>query len=274
MKNIGALYDHGQLSLGLGNQMHFGEKNENSHSRKKVPGQSRITPRDRKKLEGTPFENHKQNVLQLFSKDSTQNASRFSLKNFQWFELIVFSVFAALITQYLVRESAIFYLESQESSLSAYSKAIVIEGTGILFSFSYGRSVLVGRVQKALVILFCLLTLFTMSNKLVSSVCRDSANYRLTFQVVKDLEAEKEEKGKLRNTLVSREWIGAVQRYDRDLDSVRLRLGAARQKLEGLGSPTVSLVKFGLLLTSRILFLVANLVCIHRMVELIANVNR
>ena len=211
-------------------------------------------------------------VLQLFSKGKAAESSPvISQEVFHWVELLVFVVLSIIMTQYLIRESAIFYLEAHESLLAAYSKAIMVEGTGILFSFSRGNGIVLRWAQKVVMVLLCGLTLFTMSCKLFRSAVHDSSSYRITAQMIKDLEVEQEEKGQLRKTLVSREWIGATRRYDQDLVQVRQRLKDARQKLETMEAPDVTMGGFGILVIFRLLVVAANLICIHRVVELIAS---
>ncbi len=211
-------------------------------------------------------------VLQLFSKGKAVESSPVIAREvFHWVELLVFVVLSIIMTQYLIRESAIFYLEARESLLSAYSKAIMVEGTGILFSFSRGNGIVLRWAQKVVMLLLCGLTLFTMSCKLFRSAVHDSSSYRITAQVIKDLEVEQEEKGQLRKTLVHREWIGATRRYDENLVQVRQRLAEARQKLELMEAPDVTMGGFGILVIFRLLVVAANLICIHRVVELIAS---
>ena len=212
-------------------------------------------------------------VLQLFSKGKVVEPStcRIARKIFHWMELLIFIVLSLVMTQYLIRESAVFYLEARESLLSAYAKAVMVEGMGILFSFSRGNGIGLRWAQKVVMILLCGLTLFTMSCKLFRTTVQSSSSYKITAQMIRDLEAEQEEKGQLRKTLLSREWIGATRRYDKDLVQVRQRLAEARQKLEAMEAPDVAMGGLWILIIFRLLIVAGNLICIHRVVELISS---
>lgn len=212
-------------------------------------------------------------VLQLFSKDSAAELSysQISIGLLRKLELLVFVVLSIIMTQYLIRESAVFYLEAKESLLSAYSKALMVEGTGILFSFSRGNGFILRWSQKFVMILLCGLTLFTMSGKLFRSATHDSVSYRLTAQMIKDLEVEQTQKDQLRLKFINREWIGAARNYDKDLVQVRQSLVEARKKLEQMESPDVTMSGLGILIIFRLLVVAANLICIHRVVELFTN---
>lgn len=208
----------------------------------------------------------------LFSKDKAVEASSKTVSEvaFHWVELLVFVLLTVVMTQYLIRESAVFYLEARESLVSAYAKAAMVEGMAILFSFSRGKGTFLRWAQRLLVVLLCSLTLFTMSCKLYRTTVQGSSSYRITAQTVKDLEAEQEEKSQLRKTLLNREWLGATRKSDQDLLQVRQRLAEARQKLESMEAPDVAMGGFWILIIFRVLVVAGNLIAIHRIVELIA----
>ena len=209
------------------------------------------------------------NVLQLFSKGEARHPSEANIlkKVFCCAELIALAGLSVVMTLYLVREAAGFYLEAHDSPFLSYVKAGLVEGIAILFSFSRGKSAILKWSQKLVVVLLCSLTLWTMSGKVVRSAAHDSSQTRTLMKVVNDLEGEEAQKERLHEVMIKREWVGSARRHERDLDLIREKLASARQTLASLQSPEVIMNGLGILIAFRFLLMVANLVSIHRVVE-------
>lgn len=209
------------------------------------------------------------NVLQLFAKGEARHPSEANLlkKIFCWAELIALAGLSIIMTLYLVREAAGFYLEGHDSPCLSYLKAGLVEGIAILFSFSRGKSVILKWSQKLVVVLLCSLTLWTMSGKLVRSAVHDSTQTRTLMKVVADLEGEEAQKERLHEVMIKREWVGSARRHEKELDLIREKLVAARQQLASLQSPDIIMNGLGILIAFRLLLVIANLVSIHRVVE-------
>lgn len=209
------------------------------------------------------------NVLQLFAKGETKGPSRIErLKEiFQQVEIAALLFLSLIMTVYLIREAAAFYLETHESIFLSYLKAGLVEGIAILFSFSRGKSFVLRWAQGLVVVLLCGLTLWTMSGRLVRSAVHDSTQTRTLMKVIADLEGEEAQKERLHEVMIKREWIGSARRHEKDLDLIRERLASSRQTLTSLQSPDVIMNGLGILIAFRLLLVIANLVSIHRVVE-------
>ena len=209
------------------------------------------------------------NVLQLF-KPSTGGGSNPPQSLWcvlRFFEIVALSAMSLFMTCYLIRESAAFYLEALEPPTIAFLKAGMIESTSILFSFSRGKSWILRWSQPILVVLLSGLTLWTMSGRLVKSAVQDSGHTKTVMRVIADLEGEVAQKEKLHELMIKREWIGSARKHEKGLDEIRGRLVAARQELAKLQAPTVIMNGLGILIAFRLLLVIANLICIHRVVE-------
>ncbi len=210
------------------------------------------------------------NVFQLFRKGPAESSD---LSKSVWFwcfgalELLALIGLSVIMTYFLVKESAGFYLDAQESPVSAYMKAGMIEGIAVLFSFSRGPSPILRGLQRILVILLCGLTLWTMTGRLVRSAVQNSVHTQSVASVVTDLEQEVAQKERLHEVMIKREWVGSARRYEKGLDTLRRRLSNSRQELGTLQAPEVVMSGLGILIAFRLLIAVANLICIHRVVE-------
>lgn len=182
-------------------------------------------------------------------------------------EIIALTTLIFVMTTYLIRESALFYLEAMDAPWVAYMKAGMVEGIAVLFSFSRGRSFVLRWSQKIVVVLLCTLTLWTMTGKLVKSASQDTSKTRSVMQVIADLETERSQKEGLRQELLSRGWIGAVRKSEKSLDQIRERITQARQELAGLQAPHIILNSLGILIAFRLLIVASNLICFHRVSE-------
>ena len=215
----------------------------------------------------------KKNVLQLFSSTKVPSGI-FSIRIsgiFKWVELAILIALTVLMTQYLVKESARFYLEGNESLISAYLKATMVEGIAILFSFSRGKRRSLRIAQRGVMVLLCGLTLFTMSGSVVRTAVQDTTKYRTMTQSIKDLETEQAQKEQLREKFMNREWIGATRRIDKDLAQIRRRLEGIREGRLLAQAPDVITNGLIILIIFRFLVVAANLICIHLVVEILNN---
>lgn len=185
----------------------------------------------------------------------------------KWTEILTLIGLSILMTQYLVREAAEFYIDGHEGVVSAYLKAAMVEGIAILFSFSRGKGRILQWAQRVVMVLLCGLTLWTMSGKVVRSAVADTSKFRTMTQSIRDLESELRQKEHLREKLMKHDWIGATRRSDKELTSLRLRLSEMRQILASSQSPHVVMNGLGILIAFRLLIVAANLICIHLVME-------
>ena len=209
------------------------------------------------------------NVLQLFSKGKGDDSSGGSItgKLLFWLEIIVLICLNVTMTFYLVKEAAVFYLDAQDPSATALLKSVMVEGVSILFSFSRGKNRVLRWAQRIVVVLLCSLNLWTLSSRPVKTASSDVSKVRMLAQVVRDLEVERAQKEELRNQLVQKEWLGAARRYEKGLDEIRVKLAEARKELNSMPAPQVVLNSLGILIAFRLLVVVANLICFHRLAE-------
>ncbi len=208
-------------------------------------------------------------VFQLFARGDGSGLSGFNRTRavFRWLEVLVLISLSFIMSYFLVKEAASFYLDAQESSLISYLKAGMVEGVAILFSFSRGKSIVLQWSQRVVVVLLCSLTLWTMTNKPVKAASLDVSKVRLMEEVIEELEGERIQKEALQKQFVQREWLGAARKYDKGLDEIRSKLSEARRELAKMQAPQIILNGLGLLISFRFLVVVANLICFHRLAE-------
>ena len=210
------------------------------------------------------------NVFQLFAKVASVefggSGGGYS-KLLSRLETVILLCLICAMTSYLVAEAAKFYLDSLESPLTAYFKAGIVEGIAILFSFSKGRSIALRWSQKLVVVLLCSLTLWTMTGKLVKSAVQDVSQSQTAAKVIDELVKEQTQKEALQQQLVNKEWLGAARKYEKGLDEVREKLASARKEIANIQAPHVILNGLAILIAFRLLIVVANLICFHRLAE-------
>jgi len=224
--------------------------------------------RNKEKIAQKKKQRGKSKVIQLFAKTDVDFDAMQALCTIgRWLEILALTLLVVVMTSFLVREAAGFYLEACESPLCAYVKAGMVEGIAILFSLSRGRSLFLRRSQQALVVLLCGLTLWTMSGKLIRTASSDTVRVQTLTRTVTDLEGEIAQKQTLRQELLARGWLGAARRYEKGLDQIRQKLKEARATVEMTQAPQVVINSLGVLIAFRCLLVAANLICLHRLFE-------
>ena len=214
------------------------------------------------------------NVLQLFDEgDPSKPSSKFEIrkflfKMFRLLEFLTFFCLSAVMTYLLLKESAGFYLDSNDTQVAAYLKAGMVELTAVLFSFSRSRHLIMRWGQRLVVVLLCGLSLWTMSGRVVKNASQDTTKVQTSLQIIRELEAERDEKEALRQQFLSRGWLHRTRIYESGLDEIRGKLIQARQSIASMQAPHVIANSLGVLIAFRLVFLISNLICIHRLVEL------
>jgi hypothetical protein len=211
------------------------------------------------------------NVRHLFSDGKLKKLSMFEVPwpRFQMLEFLLLIGLTTMMTCFLIREAASFYQDAQEGPFSAYIKAGIMEGIAILFSFSRSRILFLRWAQRVVLILLCSFTLWVMSGKIVKTSLQDTSKAHAVEQVIQDLESERTQKEALRQEFINRRWLNMARRYEKGLDQIREKLAVARHEMAGMSAPKVIMNSLGILLTFRILVLIANLICFHRIAEFI-----
>jgi hypothetical protein len=184
-------------------------------------------------------------------------------------EICALLCLVAIMTYFLVAESAKFYLQASERPTAAYLKAGMVEAIAIVFSFSGGGGSLLRWLQKLLVGLLCGLTLLTMSGPLVRSAVQEVIKVQSASRAIGALNIEITQKELLQKEYVNKGWLGAARRYEKGIDQVRRQLAIQRQSLTTLEVPGVTLNGLGILVAFRLLIVVANLIAVHRLANVI-----
>ncbi len=212
------------------------------------------------------------NVFQLFSKKTSLEPR--NSKSFQATKLLEAAVLIVLVTMMttcLVSEAARFYIDASEKPWMAYLKAGTIEVVAILFSFSRGRQLALRWAQRILVVLLSAFTLTSMSTVPIKSASLAMTKVRSGERTIATLEAELHQKESLQSQLVAKEWLGAARRYEKGVDELRGNLANARQAMALLEAPAVVLNGLIALLAFRLLIVATNLICFHRIAEILSN---
>jgi hypothetical protein len=188
----------------------------------------------------------------------------------RWLEILAFLILAIFMTVFLVKESANFYLDLNDGPFIAYLKAGIVEGVAVLFSFSRGKNKLIQWSQRLVVVLLCSLTLWTMSGRMIKTASQDTSKVKTITQMIRDLESEQQQKEHLRGELLAKGWIGATRKYEKGIDQIRQKLENLREQSSLLEAPHVIMNSLGILIAFRLLIVLSNLICIHRLAEQIS----
>lgn len=211
------------------------------------------------------------NVLQLFVRNKlkcpTSPREWHSSDYFSFIEILLLISLTTIMTFFLIRESAAFYLDAQEGHVQAYLKAGMIEGVAILFSFSRSGHPVLKWAQRVILVLLCSFTLCVMSGKVVKASVQDTSQIQALQQIIQDLEVQKNQKEILRQGFVDRRWLNKARQYEKGIDQVREKLTQARHEMAAMPTPKIVMSSLSLLIAFRILMLVANLICFHRLAE-------
>ena len=222
---------------------------------------------EKKKQKATPTQNEQIQEVSSPSIPPSQTPWRF----LRWLEILAFLTLAIFMTLFLVKESANFYLDLNDGPFIAYLKAGIIEGVAVLFSFSRGKNKIIQWSQRLVVVLLCSLTLWTMSGRMIKSASQDTSKVRTLTQMIHDLESEQQQKEHLRGELLAKGWIGATRKYEKGIDQIRQKLESLREQTSTLEAPHVIMNSLGILIAFRLLIVLSNLICIHRLVEQISS---
>lgn len=195
----------------------------------------------------------------------------FNLQTLKILELIILSFLATFMTIALVKEAASFYLASQDSVLYSYFKAGIIETVAIIFSFARSKHWILKWVQRITMLMVCGFTLYLMSGNAIKTASQDTMKVEALRQTLQQLETELQQKEQLRNEYFRRSRLTMTRRYEKLLDQTREKLNAIRQELCTAQAPTVIAQNLRIVIIFRVLLVIANLVCMHRIVELIAS---
>ena len=106
-----------------------------------------------------------------------------------------------------------------------------------------------------------------MAGKVVKTATQDTTRTQAVAKMINELESERSQKVALRDEYLKNGWLTRTRKYDRGLDQIREKLMAAHQMSAGLQSPQVIASGLGVLLLFRFLTMLANLICVHRLVE-------
>ncbi len=188
-------------------------------------------------------------------------------------EIVTLLILTISMTGYMIHESASFYLEANDSLTLAYIKAAMIEILAILFSFSRSRSAFLQWGQRVVLVMLCGLTLSTMTGKVVKSASQDTMKTQSMLKMIQELESEKNQKEALRNEYLKKGWLSRTHQYERGIDQIREKLVAAHQMSASLHSREVIASGLGILLLFRLLTMLANFICVHRLAEFLIRDN-
>ncbi len=212
------------------------------------------------------------NVFQLFSKKRAfvfeNPAGYFRIKKV--LEAVIFLILVTIMTAFLISEASKLYLSGFEKPWVAFLKAGTVEVLAILFSFSGETGTAMRWTQRLLVVFLSAFTLFGILSGPIKVASHDISKARASSQTVEALEVELHQKEALQAQLVAKQWLGAARKYEKSIDELRARLATARQATTELDAPAVVLNDLVLMFVFRLLVVMANLVCFHRLAELIS----
>ena len=178
-------------------------------------------------------------------------------------EIFILLVLVLAMTVFLIREAAAFYIEGQESAVSAYFKAAMVESIVIVFSFAKGNHFLFRWAQRTILVLLCVLTIWTMSSRFVNQASAATAKYHSLEQQVAALEADLGRRVQVRDEYLKRGWLGAIRTSERSFQELQQATAMSKIELAHLQKPPLLLNSVWILILFRVLIAFSNLLVIH-----------
>ena len=216
-------------------------------------------------------ESTKARAFKLFSKVS--NGPMTPSSNAKWGTLfkrlqILLLITAAIIaTVSLVREAANFYLDDHEGLVSAYSKAIMIEGLAILLTFTKYHDRTLRWARRIAVLLFCSFALWVMSGKVIKAASSDTHRVQALQKTLDNLDRALAQKELIAQGYVTRERLTVAKNYEKEIDPIRERREDVQQKIAAEPSPEMIAAKLSISIFYRLLLVLGNLLSIHAVLE-------
>ena len=95
---------------------------------------------------------------------------------------------------------------------------------------------------------------------------QDTSKVEAMTQVIEELEAQKVQK-ELRKEFLNKGWLKITHRYETGIDQIHESLITARKTMATLQAPNTIANAIGISIVFRFLIVIANLICIHRIME-------
>jgi hypothetical protein len=180
-------------------------------------------------------------------------------------EVLFLSPLIALMTYYLVSESARFYQFAEGDASGAYLKALIAEGIVLVFAASKAPTPSLRWLYRGVLGLACIYSLWALSAKTVSEAVNRGVLAIQSQKAATELELELEKRIATRNRLFELNRVTLARSYDSSIDAIQIKLEKMRHSAIEAGSPLAIANTVITLVLFRTIVMIANALCVHRL---------
>lgn len=171
----------------------------------------------------------------------------------------------ALMTYYLISESAKFYQFADGDQTGAYVKALIAEGIILVFSGFKAHTRTLRWLYRSVLILACVYSLWALSAKNVSEVLNRGTQAVQNQKALKELEIELEKRMEARSHFLEANRLSIAKGYEASIDTLQSKLEKLRSSAIEVGSPLVMINTMMTLVFFRAIVMIANALCMNRL---------
>lgn len=208
------------------------------------------------------------NVVPLFKRSQktteTPNTKEPKATQLSW-GTVFLQVFVAVMSGFLIHETARFYTSVDGTQASAYLKALILEGAVFAFALMKARTTFTGGIYKTMILLIYLYSAWAISGSVIQNAYHQHSQMTFHEKAVTELESEIQKRTLLRDTLFGSRRITLAINTDRTLAPLKVKLDSSREALLKLPQATVIWNTLLTLVVFRILVMVTNLLCLREL---------
>jgi hypothetical protein len=208
------------------------------------------------------------NVIPLFKNKIEQSISKPTFLKIFFkcsIETLFLQIFVAMMTYFLVSESADFYISVDGNRAGAYLKALILEGAVIAFSLMRTRSVLLSAAYKGMIVLVYLYSIWAISGSVIHGALKQRTEAALHQKSVQEIEHEIQQKEIIRDRYFQTDRITLARKYDLDLNGLKQKLDETRQSVLKVPNQIVIWNTLATLVVFRILVMLSNVLCVQEL---------
>lgn len=184
-------------------------------------------------------------------------------------EVILLIPLVALMTYYLITESARFYQFAELDPVGAYLKAFIAEGIVLAFSAMKAKTASLRWLYRTVLVLTGVYSLWSISASTAANALNQSLASKENQKMFLELEAELKQRIDSRNHYLNLNRITVARSYEQSIDRLSEKLESVRHSIRAVGHSAAAINTAIALIFFRALVLIANSLCVSRLKKLI-----
>jgi hypothetical protein len=186
---------------------------------------------------------------------------------------VILLLLIAALTEFSIRETVMFLSEVESDTSGIWLKAILCDGVILAFSWLTFEHVSLKALKLFTLIGLCCYSLFATSGKVLFSSSQELKNTNFISETVFDLEKIIQKKEAIRDAYEKTSRYSAMRQAEFQIDKLRLHLAAWKEKQVNVKAPLLVQTTTWGLIFFRVLALLANVLCTHKLAELFRKEN-